>query len=263
VTAKIWSEKWGVKFSDLGFPKRTRLVATHKRVSILYFAEHRDSSITRFREGDIPLAAISEFIQRDAGSEPVLWTANEKLKSSCNLPDVDFASPKSHGRNDLQHFGRVAWLAAMKASKFEIGSLRSVCGMTSQELTDWREYNALYQFVMRSILRDFDSAAPVTIYVFSRMQADYLQRRLGGTIRRVPDIVIDRQPRSIHHDGPMSSGERAKAKYWRDKMTAAGVSDVRQLPPSAPLAKLDERMIRLINATAIRSSNDNGVAEAA
>jgi hypothetical protein len=46
-------------------------------------------------------------------------------------------------------------------------------------------------------------------------------------------------------------------------MTAAGVSDVRQLPPSAPLAKLDERMIRLINATAIRSSNDNGVAEAA
>ena len=141
----------------------------------------------------------------------------------------------------------------MKASKFEIGSLRNVCGMSNQQLTDWREYNALYQFVMRSNLRDIDSAAPVTIYVFSRKQADYLQRRLGGTVQRVPDIVTDHLPRSIHQDGPMTSTERAKAKYWRDKMTAAGIADVRQLPPSAPLAKLDERMIRLINATAARS----------
>lgn len=263
VTAKIWAEKWGVEFHDLDFRKQQRRVPTAKRVSILYFAEHRDSSITRFKEGDIPLAAISEFIGRDAGDQPVLWTANERLKGACTLPEDDFASPKSHGRNDLQHYGRVAWLAAMKASKFEIGSLKSVCGMSSQELTDWREYNALYQFVMRSILRDFDSAAPVTIYVFSRKQADYLQRRLGGTIRRVPDIVVDKLPRSIHHDGPMTASERAKAKYWRDKMAAAGVGDVRQLPLSAPLKKLDDRMIRLINATATRLSNDNDLAKAA
>lgn len=263
VTAKIWAEKWGVEFHDLDFRKRARRVPTAKRVSILYFAEHRDSSITRFKEGDVPLAAISDFIGQDAGGEPVLWTANERLKGSCVLPESDFASPKSHGRNDLQHYRRVAWLAAMKASKFEIGSLKSVCGMSSQQLTDWREYNALYQFVMRSILRDFDSAAPVTIYVFSRKQADYLQGRLGGTVRRVPDIVVDHPPRSIHQDGPMTDSERGKAKYWRDKMKAAGITDVRQLPPSAPLAKLDERMIRLINATAARSSNDNEVSKAA
>ena len=68
-------------------------------VSILYFAEHRDSSITRFKEGDIPLAAISEFIGGDAGGEPVLWTANERLKEiACVLPEDD-ASPKSHGRS--------------------------------------------------------------------------------------------------------------------------------------------------------------------
>lgn len=263
VTAKIWAEKWKVGFNDLDFKRRERRVPTAKRVSILYFAEHRDSSITRFKEGDVPLAAISEFIGRDAAGEPVLWTANDRLKGSCVLPEDDFASPKSHGRNDLQHYQRVAWLAAMKASKFEIGSLKSVCGMSSQALTDWREYNALYQFVMRSILRDFDSAAPVTIYVFSRKQADYLQRRLGGTVRRVPDIVVDHLPRSIHQDGAMTDSERGKAKYWRDKMKAAGIADVRQLPPSAPLAKLDERMIRLINATAARSLNDNEVKKAA
>ena len=64
----------------------------------------------------------------------------------------------------------------MKASKFEIASLKNVCGMTNQDLTDWREYNAMYQFVMRSILRDYVSSVQVTVYVFSRKQADYLLR---------------------------------------------------------------------------------------
>lgn len=263
VTARVWAEKWGVNFTDVGFPKRARLVPTAKRVSILYFAEHRDSSITRFNEGDIPLAAIGAFIARDAGSEPVLWTANETLKSVSGLPECDFASPKSHGRNDLQHYNRAAWLAAMKASKFEIASLRSVCGMTNQGLTDWREYNALYQFVMRTVLRDFASAEPVTIYVFSRKQAEYLQKRLGGKIQLVSGIVIDKPARSIHQSGPMTGAERNRVKYWRDKMTKAGVGDVRHLPPSAPLAKLDERMIALINSTALRSSNDNEIIKAA
>ena len=263
VTAKVWARKWGVKFDDLGFERRTRLVPTAKRVSIHYFAEHRDSSITRFKEGDIPLGAISAFISQDAGGEPVLWTANEAMKSACDLPECDFATPKSHGRNDLQHYKRVAWLAAMKASKFEIASLRAVCGMTNQELTDWREYNALYQFVMRSILRDFGSAEPVTIYVFSKLQAEYLQRRLGGSIQKVPGIIVDKPMRSIHQSGPMTNAERNRVKHWRDKMVAAGVSDVRQLPPTAPLAKLDERIIGLINATARRSSNDNNAARAA
>lgn len=260
VTAEVWQTKWGVQFKSLDFPRRCRTVPTAKRVTIVYFAEHRDSSITRFKEGDVPLAAISEFIKKDAGDRPVLWTANERLKADCLLPETDFISPKAHGRNDLQHHTHVAWLAAMKASKFEIASLQSVCGMTSQALTDWREYNALYQFVMRSNLRDFDSAAPVVIYVFSRKQAEYLKQRLGGELRHVSGIVVDEQPRSFDPDGPMTASERNKVKHWRDKVLAAGVSDVRDLPASKPLGKLSEREIRLINGTASRmgAANDDG-----
>lgn len=262
VTAEVWQKKWGVEFQCLDFPRRSRAVPTAKRVSIVYFAEHRDSSITRFKEGDVPLAAISEFIKRDTGEKPVLWTANERLKADCLLPATDFISPKAHGRNDLQHYTHVAWLAAMKASKFEITSLQSVCGMTSQALTDWREYNALYQFVMRSNLRDYDSATPVVIYVFSRKQAEYLQHRLGGELQHVSGIVVDNQPRAYDVDGPMTASERNKVKHWRDKVLAAGVSDVRDLPPSKPLSKLSEREVRLINATALKATaanDDNGL----
>ena len=263
VTAKIWGEKYGVEFRPLDFEKRRRVVPTADRLSIRYFSKNRDSSITRFKEGDVPLEAISSFILADADIDPVLWTANDRLRSACKLPEADFVTPKSHGRNDLQQYKRVAWLAALKASKFEIGSLKEVCGMSGQELTDWREYNSLYQFVMRSILRDFDSAVPVVVYVFSKQQAEYLQGRLGGSIEFVPDIVVDKRPRCIDEDGPMTQNERAMAKTWRDKMLAAGASDVRDLPPSKPLSKLTERMIRLINATAAKRSGDSDLAMAA
>lgn len=246
VTAKVWSQKWGVKFEPVQFNRRQRLVPTDSRVSIYYFSDHRDSSLTRFKEGDLPLPAVTQWIKDHAGAAPVLWTANDKLKERSKLNAADYISPKAHGRNDLQHYTRVAWLAAMKASKFEIGTLREVCGMTAQELTDWREYNALYQFVMRCILRDFDSAVPAVIYVFSRKQAEYLQRRLGGQIHKAQGVIVDEPVRCIDQDGAMTDKERQKVKYWRDKMMKAGFEDVRLLPKAN---RLTEREIRLINIT--------------
>jgi hypothetical protein len=251
VTVKAWSEKWGVKFGHIDFERRKRLVPTADRVTIRYFSRHRDSSITRFREGDMPLEAVSGWIRGDAGGEPVLWTANERLRAKSKLDQRDFISPKAHGRNDLQHYKRVAWLAAMKASQFEIGTLREVCGMTAQELIDWREYNALYQFVMRCVLRDFASAEPVVIYVFSKRQAEYLHGRLGGRIEHVPGVIIDQPVRSLDGEGAMSDAERSKVAYWRKKMAAAGVADVRLLPKSA---KLSDREVRLVNTTFERLS---------
>jgi hypothetical protein len=142
----------------------------------------------------------------------------------------------------------------MKASKFEIATLKEVCGLSAQELTEWREYNAMYQFVMRCALRDFASSVPVVIYVFSRNQAQYINERLGGRIEKVPGIVIDKPSRCIDVEGAMTDAERQKVSYWRKKMAMAGVSDVRDLP-GAPM-KLTERETRLVNATFGRAVQD-------
>ncbi|WP_457108577.1 hypothetical protein [Methylobacterium sp. P5_C11] len=53
VTVKTWMEKWGVRFQPIEFERRKRLIPTAQRVTIRYFSEHRDSSLTRFRERGI------------------------------------------------------------------------------------------------------------------------------------------------------------------------------------------------------------------
>lgn len=247
VTVRAWSQKWNVQFEQINFERRKRIIPTADRVTIKYVSDHRDSSITRFREGDMPLDAWSTWVKQDAGHEPVLWSANDRLKAKVNLDLADHISPKAHGRNDLQHYKRVGWFVAMKASKFEIATLKEVCGLSAQELTEWREYNAMYQFVMRCALRDFASSVPVVIYVFSRSQAQYLHDRLGGRIEKVPGVVIDKPSRCIDAEGAMTDAERQKVSYWRKKMAKAGVSNVRDLPGASK--KLTERETRLVNVT--------------
>ena len=247
VTVRGWSQKWGVSFEPIDFERRKRIIPTAARVTIKYVSDHRDSSITRFRESDMPLDAWSTWVKQDAGQDPVLWSANDRLKAKVKLDLADHVSPKAHGRNDLQHYTRVAWFVAMKASKFEIATLKEVCGMSAQELTEWREYNAMYQFVMRCALRDFASTVPVVIYVFSRSQAQYLHDRLGGRIEKVAGVVLDKPSRAIDEEGAMTDAERQKVRYWRGKMTKAGVGDVRDLPGASK--KLTERETRLVNTT--------------
>jgi hypothetical protein len=248
--ARIWREKWGVEFRPVEFERRRRRVPTSQRVHIHHFVDHRDASFTRFAEGDMPLGAVAEWIREHSRPHPVLWTANEHVKSQADtaLSLEDWQPPKSHGRNDLQHYRRVAWLAAMKPSKFEVGALREVCGMTAQELIDWREFNVMYQFVMRCELRDFDASSEIDIYVFSRRQAEYLHRRLGGVLHHHQGVVAD-CPRSIDAGGAMTGGERMAVMRWRLKMEKAGVSDVRKLPGAEALST---RMCSLINVTAKR-----------
>ncbi|MDO9714478.1 hypothetical protein, partial [Paracraurococcus lichenis] len=212
------------------------------------------ASINRFtRANDLPLEDVSAWIARDAGDDPVLWTTNARLVSRVELPPGDFQSPKAHGRNDLMHYRRVAWLAAMKASQFEVATLFDAVGITADEIAEWRERNALYQFVMRGDLRRFDSVEQNVVYVFSRQQAEYLRRRLGGTTRHVPGVVQDApvstKPAVVGER--MSPSERKAAQRWRDKMTAAGVSDVRLLPGGD---RIDARMVEIVNITFARKA---------
>jgi hypothetical protein len=111
------------------------------------------------------------------------------------------------------------WLAATKVSVQESERVKRASGMSGVALVRSREHNAMYQFVMRSSLRDYDSTGPVTVYAFSRTQAEYLHERLGGEMKQITGVVTERTRkkggRPKKEGGAMTPAERKRRQRAR------------------------------------------------
>lgn len=257
---KLWAAKWSVAFKPVAdFTPRKRLVPTGQRTTIKYFSESKDASKKLFAKDDPELLnAVSDAIKNDAGKTPVLWTANLGLKDNVGLSDKGYITPKSHGRNDLQDYTAVAWLAAMRPNPTDKSLLLGICGMSEQEITDWREYNSAYQAVMRTNLRDFVSDVAVTIYVFSKKQADYLHTRLGGEVISLAHTLPTSHAKTVAPKAaPISEAQRRQRDRWVDKMLDAGVTKWHELPVTKTKLNVNPMLIPLIEARAAGLRDDD------
>ena len=156
-----------------------------------------------------------------------------------------YITPKAHGRNDLQHFTTVAGFAAMKSSGTEYNTSRKFFGMTAKELNADKELNALYQFVMRGTLRDFESSKHCDVFVFSKTQAEYLQKRLGGckiVQAEEPNVVDNLSKQSTGRPVTVTDKKAAAKKYsktFHDKVKKT--KGPKKAPRSARERKADQR----------------------
>lgn len=251
-TLRIWAEKWAATLRKADFNGRPRKFPTAGRVTIKYFSESQDASINFFLRNPDLLRDICAEIDSKNPSENVLWTMNAKLKAGVDMANHTFITPKAHGRNDLQHHTVVAWLAALKPSKTSADLLHGLCGMSFAEVVQWREYNAMYQFVMRCALRDYESNVPVTIYVFSKAQAEYLQSRLGGAVAWAGQKLARTHCALTAKRAPLTPAERRVILGWSDKIVATNVPDFDALPDSAHKRKVDPKTIPHINQSAAK-----------
>jgi hypothetical protein len=118
-----------------------------------------------------------------------------------------------------------------------------------------REYEDLIQMFGRCSIRNPDDDREVTFRVFSRDQATTIAEHYAETphafeLRHV-DLGLPGQGsgeagRPAVHGRTLTNKERAKTKYWRDKMAAADVNDVRDLPRAG---KLTDEEVAMINAS--------------
>ncbi|MFP1131570.1 hypothetical protein [Asticcacaulis sp. W401b] len=253
ITLRAWAAKWGVKVKKLNPPARHRKVATGDRVTIRYFAESGDASLSLFgdKQPDL-LHKMSDFIEAEHPGEDVLWTANERFRADAEIKGGTYLTPRTHGRNDLQRHTVLAWLAAMKPSTATGAAVQGVCGMTYDDVVEWREYNCMYQFAMRGNLRDPDSALPVSIYVYSRKQADYLHRRLGGKVEHVGD----RSGLPVATKASLSSSQRKQVQTWSDKMVAHGWQNWAEVPASKTKSKVAVELVANIERAVARKLKD-------
>ena len=217
------------KFVNLKRP-RDRRVPLEDRGMIYFFAEHRQASINQFKKGDSPLMAIVKWLGEKHGDNPFIIAqhSDDKNYSVINITDVcknaEVLSLKTTGLNQYQHHTMCVWLGALKLSGQDQEVMKTVFDIDIATQIRWREFNPLYQFVMRTSLRDYNSNSYVKVYVFDRHQAEYLNERTGMPICYVPGVLAfdgvakGGRPKAVR---AMTSTERSRASRERKRAATA------------------------------------------
>lgn len=162
-------------------PPRSDGSATPRSVLIHFFSD-RPSAKSWFGEtdGQHLLREIGQYLST-ALPDDAIWTANEKgdwgkptPKELLALNAGTYVKPKQAGTNAFRKLHHAAMIYAAKPSE----NLRSLLRVLKIDCHLWTrsvEFEAVLQFATRTSVRDPDSAAPVSLWVFDRAQATYLK----------------------------------------------------------------------------------------
>lgn len=227
---RLWSQR-GATLTERPLPTIvTRTTPISQRVRIHYFSE-RNASDTFFRDDSKPLALAAEWLNQNL-TQPFYYCFNEdhQIPLTGHIPltgaDEKLATkrtPKQSGSNDLLDHTHAVWLAAMNPSDAEVSVIANTYNISRDEVLQAREREAMYQFVMRSNLRDFTSNLMVDVYVFSRAQAEALATMLGGgIIRHIPVGIALKTAKEQNRD-PHAGGR--KPAYATDAERKAAKKD--------------------------------------
>jgi hypothetical protein len=172
----IWGAS-GVEFEprhDFGL-EPPRPFPLRDRIRIYYFSD-KDASLRWFNDKADPLKVACEWVNANL-EKPFYYTINNEKQGRLdriNTPLATKIQPISAGSNELREFTAAVWFAALKASPQEY-VVMDYFGIDRDQYDRFREHEYLYQFALRSNLRNFNSDQQVDIYVISKRQAEALQ----------------------------------------------------------------------------------------
>jgi hypothetical protein len=179
---RCWA-KIGVEFEPVPLTSgRAPAVPIGERLEVIYFSR-RDATFNYFRSPENPLARVAEWCRKRLGREDLYYTVNQEFLGSFLFPGQERLAVLAHGHNRLRHKRVGIFMAALKGKPQEYALIQEAFGVSRAEFDRARECEALWQFVMRSNLRDYGGRAKVYMYVFSRAQAEFLRAATGALIR--------------------------------------------------------------------------------
>ena len=263
--ALAWEHKYDVDWQPhpQWQPSWRRAVPLKDRARIFYFAskDERRGSVTAYAEGKFVPKILAWF--DDPANDPgqVLITTNKRfeehfetpkfISQEAILPDGSIQStiiserkikrlwkaPKLAGSDEYKTLSNVAFLAAMRPSGDERQFVERALLISEDEVIRWREYNTLYQFVMRINLRVYESWEIANVYVFDQWQAEYLRERFGGCLEmtHIKGVLgngagVKKGGRPAKNGARMSDAEQKRRR--RAEIKATKLAEEQAKPPS-------------------------------
>tara|TARA_R110000787_G_scaffold42319_1_gene104066 strand:+ start:32 stop:1450 length:1419 start_codon:yes stop_codon:yes gene_type:complete len=177
-------------------------------IAIRYFTQGHSgtSSLWERTEGRVFIVKLCDYL---AANEPALgfWSGNEEVqKLMDHRVHGGPIPPKVAGLNALEDKLSCAFIYSSKATPHD-GPLKSVLGITDQQIRIAREDEDILQFIMRGAARKRDYSGPYLIYLYSLDQAERLRDQLnasgiGATVELEP------VPDAGFMDAPLPMGRR-------------------------------------------------------
>jgi len=150
------------------------------------------------------------------GDDPVLWQANKSYNgnpfggNATRLPNVP------HGLNDYADYHNIAFLSALHPTPDHYRFLAHH-GLDSTAVYNAIYYQAVYQSVMRTALRDPNNRHPIKIFVSDIGAAQYLQSIFAGAKLVRIDSGIDEQATSKHGRHRKWQDNAEKKRHHREQ----------------------------------------------
>lgn len=210
-----------IKFEKQPIPARPRAVLPTLRLH--YFVEAHRGSCTYWatREGRSVLAPIRQFLAQigDLG----FWSGNKVIEEQFDIVvKAQFVRPKAVvGSNELTEHTSCAFIYSAQMLPEDRPLL--LFGVGKAEIEHSREFEDLYQFVMRGRLRDPSFGGIFDAYVYSRAQAEKIASRATedgvATIEFVPhpEVGVMGVIRPTRRPEPSPEDKDAKRQARRDR----------------------------------------------
>lgn len=145
----------------------------NRTVTIEYFAETHRASRYLF-ESDDGKANLQRIASHLKGEEQI-WMTNERYAVSLREMGGLRLSPKQAGSNQYENRSAAACIYSAKPSPVQQEILTHI-GLDPEVWTETNEHETILQFLARTSIRDPKATANVTLTVYDKVQAAYLQR---------------------------------------------------------------------------------------
>ncbi|WP_066592576.1 hypothetical protein [Sphingomonas pruni] len=150
-----------------------------RNVSVRFFSNRRRAAKSFFdsEKGRVALTNIAAHVAADVPLDRFIWSSNEMAAPALerHLPVAARLRPKQAGSSKWMHCTHAAMIYAAKPNP-NMRSVLGAIGVSEEAWIETNEFEAVLQFVTRTSIRDVNSAAHATVYVFDHHQADYLMR---------------------------------------------------------------------------------------
>ncbi|EMA9489927.1 TPA: hypothetical protein U5E00_003827 [Yersinia enterocolitica] len=213
-------KRWSHLFQEVSITveNETKIKDNDLRIDVKYFFDctKTDRGLSKIMlenqlDGNVKL--VQDYLESILQHNNYYWTTNNNSKFV--LSGKNKITPNQRGMNHLKDIDVCVFMAAMNAHPNSSEYLSDLFDFTIEDMIREFEIETMYQFIYRSVVRDYVSSKRVTVYVYDSEQANAFS---SGSVEKI-DLGLSSSKRKSGPKVKVEAAPELKSKFkkWKYK----------------------------------------------